>query len=297
MKSSRKKLIKPFAFVLAFALVAGACGGDDDKTESNAGGESSSSGVSADVEKVVKDSLEAENAKDGKAFVALYTDKGLGEYDSGSREEILSGKSENFGQEPLEIIKLSNTKVTGTKATTDINVAPEKYSSAQVVYLATFSLIKKDGDWLIDGFEFKGSPAPASDATVVDVKAQEYAFSLSEPNAPANVAFAFENMGKEQHEMTLFRGPDGTDVSTAKAALEKVDGSELKDLPDGYEADHVSFTEAGEKVDVSFAKPLKAGTYFMVCYIPQGGFGDEGPVNPDGKPHVQLGMISALTVK
>lgn len=289
----RFRLTRLVALVLSLSLVFAACGGDDDKTDS-AGG--ASSGASADVEQVVRKSLEAENDKDGDAFVELFTDKGLEEYDSGTREEITSGKSENFGQEQLEIIEQSGTKVTGTKATTDIHVAPAEFEVAQVLYLATFSLIKKGDEWLIDGFEFKGSPAPEDDTAVVDVKAQEYAFAVSDAEGPGDVAFAFQNVGKEQHELVVVKGPDGTDVTEAKAALENVDGQSLE-FPDGYAGDHASFVDLGQKVDVTFGKALEKGTYFMVCFIPEGGFGDEGPVNPEGKPHVQLGMISPFTVE
>ena len=289
--NNRLRLTRRVALVLSLSLVFAACGGDDDKTDTASGG------ASADVEHVVRKSVEAENDKDGDAFVALFTDKGLEEYDSGTREEITSGTSENFGQEQLEILKQSDTKVTGTKATSDIQVAPEEFEVAQVVYFATFTLIKKGDEWLIDGFEFKGSPAPEKDATVVDVKGQEYSFALSGADAPSDVAFSFENIGKEQHELVLVKAPDGKNVTEAKAALENVDGESLENFPDGYAGDHVSFADIGQKVDVTFGKALEKGTYFMVCFIPQGGFGDEGPVNPEGKPHVQLGMISPFTVK
>lgn len=132
---------------------------------------------------------------------------------------------------------------------------------------------------------------------MVDIKAQEYAFVLGAAEAPTDVAFTFDNIGKEQHELTLYKGPDGTDIETAKAALENVDGSEFDNIPDGYQVDHLSFAEAGEKVGVTFAEELKPGTYFFACYIPEGGFGEEGPVNPAGKPHIQLGMFSTFTVK
>lgn len=297
--TKRLGLTRRIALVLSLALVMGACGGDDDSTSSGSasGSGDATSGSAADVERVVREALEAENDGDGKAFVALFTDKGLEEYDSGTREEISSGESENFGQEKLELIDLSNTEVDGEGATTDVEVAPEEFSVAQVLFLATFSLVQEGDEWLIDGFEFKGSPAPGDDATVLDVKAQDYAFAVSDAEAPGDVAFTFQNVGKEQHEMTLFRAPDGTDLAKAKAALETLDGQELEDLPDGYEADHVSFVEVDQKVDVAFAEPLEEGTYFMVCYIPQGGFGEEGPVNPEGKPHVALGMIAPLTIE
>ena len=61
---------------------------------------------------------------------------------------------------------------------------------------------------------------------------------------------------------------------------------------------HIGFAEVDQPAaDITFADPLEPGTYVLACYIPQGGFGDEGPVNPDGRPHIQLGMIHLLTVE
>lgn len=285
MKRQPFRGVRLVAIPLALALVAGACGGD------------SGSDASSDVEKTVRSSLEAENTKDVDAFLALWTDKGLESYDQGSRAELKSGKSEGFGENKLELLEFNDTKITGTKATTVVDVAPMEFKVAKVLYRATFTLIEKDEKWLIDGFDFKGSPPPADGTEVVTIKAQDFAFLLDKTEAPTDVAFRFENVGKEQHELTLYKGPDGVDIKTAKAALENVDGSELKDIPSGYVVDHISFADVGQKLDVTFAEELKPGTYILACYIPQGGFGDDGPVNPDGTPHIKLGMINTLTIK
>ncbi|HVE94674.1 MAG TPA: hypothetical protein VNB24_07110 [Acidimicrobiales bacterium] len=287
MNSQRSRIV---ALPLALALLAGACGGDSET-------KGSGSGASADVEKTVRASLEAENEKDVDAFLALWTDKGLESYDQGSREDIKSGKSPGFGENKLELLEFSDTKATGTKATTVVDVAPTEFKVAKPLYRATFALIEKNDKWLIDGFDFKGSP-PAPDGTkVIDIKAQDYAFLLGTTEVSGDVAFKFDNVGKEQHELTMYKGPDGVDIKTAKAALENVDGSELKDIPDGYKVDHISFADVGQKLDVTFAEKLKPGTYVLACYIPQGGFGDDGPVNPEGAPHIKLGMINTLTIK
>lgn len=58
---------------------------------------------------------------------------------------------------------------------------------------------------------------------------------------------------------------------------------------------HVSFVEVGQTQNVTFAEPLPSDV--LACSIPQGGFGDEGPVDPEGEPHVKLGMINLLTVE
>lgn len=285
------KLSRAAAAGMAVALLVGACGGDSDT------GSSSGSGASADVEQTVQASIDAENAKDVDKFLALWTDKGLEGYDAGTRAELKSGEAEGFGENDVEVLKFADTKVDGAKASTVVDVAPTEFKAAKALFRATFALVKKGDAWLIDGFDFKGSPPAPDGATVIDIKAQDYAFAMDTTSAPGDVAFTFENVGKEQHELTFFKGPDGVGLAAAKAALENVDGSELKDLPAGYTADHLSFADIGDKMDVTFAEDLKAGTYILACYIPEGGFGDEGPVNPEGTPHIKLGMINLLTIK
>jgi hypothetical protein len=277
--------------VLLFLL--GACGGDSSQKKSE--GAPGGGGEVKAVEDTVRQSIEAEDAKDAGKFLALWTDKGLEDFDSGTREEIEKGDSD-LGSDPVELIGLSNTKVDGDKATTTARATPRTFQVAKVLYQADFSLIKKDGKWLIDGFNFVGSPPAESGTPVVGIKAVEYGFTLDKAEFGGNTAFKFTNGGKQQHELTLFKGPDGVDIGTAKTALENVDGGELNNVPAGYKVDHVSFTEPGDSVDVAFAEPLAAGTYIIACYIPDGGFGENGPVNPEGKPHIQLGMINKFTV-
>jgi hypothetical protein len=271
-----------------------ACG-DDDDTDTASGGASADATEFLDV---VKASLEAENAKDTDAFLALWTDKGLEEYDVGSRQELEAGESENFGSEKIDVRRYGTPEVDGDTASVEVDATVGEHGFVMPLYRVVFSGVNQGEAWKLDGFEFKGGPPPADDATVVALKAMDYAFQLSEATVPpGEVAFDFSNAGKEQHELTMFKAPDGVALDDAKATLENVDGSELEDIPDGYEAAHVGFLEVDQNQSVAFAEPLAAGTYVLACYIPQGGFGDEGPVNPEGKPHIQLGMINLLTVE
>ncbi|MEY2398068.1 MAG: hypothetical protein QOJ00_1242 [Actinomycetota bacterium] len=258
-------------------------------------------GGGADAEKsvvhTVRASIQAENAKNADAFLRLWTDRGLARYDSGTRNEIANGTADGFGQDRVDILKVVRTTLSeGNKASVRVDAAPRDFHVARVVYRVQFDLIKRKGRWLIDGFAFNGSPSAIAGAEIVDIKAQEYSFALSKPTTGSDVGFTFENVGKEQHELTLFKAPDATTLDVALAAVENVDGDTLQNLPAGYTADHLSFADLGQKLRVSFAQPLAKGTYVMACFLPQGGFGKNGPNNPNGKPHVQLGMINLLTV-
>ena len=281
--------------VLSSAVGLAACGDDDDTEETSGSGGSTEANAFLDV---VRASIAAENAKDAKAFLALWTDEGLEEYDVGSREDVLAGKSENFGTDKIEVTRYGTPEVEGDRATVDVEAVVGKRNFATPIYQVALEGVRQDGEWLLNGFEFKGGPPPGDDATVIDVTAIDYAFQLSDASPSAGkIAFEFTNKGKEQHELAMFKAPAGVTLDKAKADLENVDGSELEELPAGYEAAHVSFVEVDQSQNVTFADELAAGSYVLACYIPQGGFGDEGPVNPDGKPHIQLGMINILTVE
>ncbi|CAN5788212.1 hypothetical protein BH23ACT12_BH23ACT12_11150 [soil metagenome] len=178
-----------------------------------------------------------------------------------------------------------------------VDVLSGEHKVANPVFRVKFAAVEQDGEWLLDGFEFIGSPPPAPGTPILKVDAADYAFALDKQQVAGNVAFRFSNVGNEPHEIALFKGPSGTDVATAKTALENVNGDEFDNVPAGYEVDHISFAPPGMAQDITFAEPLAAGDYFLVCYLPQGGFTDEGePVNPQGQPHVKLGMINKFTV-
>lgn len=277
-------------------LVLAACGGGDEDSGGDASGTAAASGNEA-IEEVVRNAFEAEADKDGEAFAALFTDKGLEAYDVGSREEIESGEAEGFGLDPVTVLAFSETEVEGDEGSTSVDVQSGENKIAKPIFRVKFTAVQEDEEWLLDGFEFIGSPPPASGTPILKVDAADYAFALDKQEVPGNVAFRFSNIGKEPHEIALFKGPAGTDLATARTALENVNGDELDNVPAGYEADHVAFAPPGESQDLVFAEPLAAGDYFLVCYIPQGGFTDEGePVNPEGSPHVKLGMINKFTV-
>lgn len=277
------------AWLLAGALVIvlfGGCANDGAPNE--------------EVEDVVRASVRAENTKDIDAFLALWTDKGLKAYDVGSRKELADEKSEQaegFGEEQFRIVQFASTDVREGKATTSLDLTATKGHFAHALYRLQFELATKDGNWMLDGFKFVGSPPASKGTEVLDIKALEYGFVLRKGRSSGDITIKFSNIGKQQHELTFFEGPDGVNIKTAKKALENLDGGTLDNLPKGYKADHLSFSEPGESLDVTFAEPLASGTYVFACYVPDGGFNDKGPVNPKGKPHIQLGMINTLTVE
>ena len=98
--------------------------------------------------------------------------------------------------------------------------APEEFQAVRVLYQANFSLVKEDGEWLIDGFNFDGSPPPEVGTPVVGIDAVEFGFILDTPDFGRDAAFKLTNAGKQQHELVIYKGPDNGDIGTAKTALE-----------------------------------------------------------------------------
>lgn len=246
---------------------------------------------------VLKASAKAENAKDAKTFLKLWTDKGLSAYDVGSRRDIAAGKSDNFGADPGTVVRYGEPVITAETATVDIEATVGTSRFAQPIYLVSFKGLKQNGKWLLDGFEFKGSPPPPAGTDVVQVTSLNFAFSLNKTTAKRNVAFHFVNKTTEAHEMTFFKTPTGGTLAQAKKALENVDGHELKVIPAGYQVNHIGYAEPGQTNDITFAAPRIAGDYAIVCLIPRGGMDDHGnPKDPKAIPHVKLGMISLLHV-
>ena len=274
--------------VVGLAMLGLSACGDDD-----------ASGGGASLEDQVRASVGAENAGDADAFLDLWTDDGLAEYDSGTREEIASGESENFGISRLNLIEVGEAEIDGDegRVVVDATVEEDPKPFVQTVFRVAFKGIRTGETWKLNGFEFVGSPPPSDEAEVVAVTAVEYAFQLDRTTVPAGeVGFRFVNEGEEPHEITLYRASGEVSADEATAALGEVDGGDFSGLPDGYEVAHIGFAEPGQPAsDISFSEDLKAGNYVLTCYIPQGSTGDEG--EGDGIPHIQLGMLSLLTVE
>jgi len=121
------------------------------------------------------------------------------------------------------------------------------------------------------------------DLQAVNIKAIEYAFADAPTTLDAGrVSFALENAGVEEHEMVLFRRNDGVTES-----LEQI--MELGEEEIFSKLTFTGVTFGGPGSTNYTAMDLEPGTYFLLCFIPQGG-GEDGP------PHFMGGMQHTLTV-
>lgn len=248
------------------------------------------------VEDAVRVAIEAQNERDVDTFLEYWTDKGLSEYDVGSRADLKGGRVADFGREEILIQRFSNTRIVGEHATTTVDAVRGRHRNAAPVSRVAFGLVEQEGGWLIDGFRFiGGTPAPEG-TTVIDVDGREYSYELERGEVPRRVAFKFRNRGKEPHEISLIKGPDDLTLERAREDLRDFDG-DPSNVPEGYEIDHVAFAEPGQSIDTTFSRPLPAGAYVLACYIPKGGFDDEGESDPDAPSHFDEGMGAILGVR
>ena len=275
-----QRRFRRLAVGLASLLVLGACGGGSSNAEKQ-------------VQDVVRGFNRAEHAKDGKTFVTYFTDKGLEAWGSGSREEIAAGHSD-VGEDRVDIVGFPATKVSGDRAIVTVDA-----KSGIAVFRVKFPMVRQGGRWLVNGQQFIGSPPAPKGTKIFDVKAAEYRYEFNAAHVSSpRFEIRFRNTGKEQHEITLFRFPAGTSVDEARTALQGVHGDKLDNVPAPYQlVGHVTFAEPGKTENTLLSRALGAGHYAFVCFIPEGGVTDHGPINPNGRPHIQLGMIADFTVK
>lgn len=248
------------------------------------------------VEDSVRVAVEAENERDVDTFLEYWTDKGLSEYDVGSRADLKAGKVANFGRERILIQRFTRTRIVGENAMTTVDAVRGMHQNAAPVSRVAFALVRREGTWLIDGFKFVGgTPAPEG-TEVIDIEGGEYSYELEEDEVPRRVAFKFRNAGQEPHEISLIKGPDDVTLDRAKEELTEFDG-DPENVPDGYELDHVAFADPGATINATFSRPLPSGVYVLACYIPKGGFDEEGESDPEAQSHFELGMVAILGVR
>jgi len=117
-------------------------------------------------------------------------------------------------------------------------------------------------------------------ATRVDVTATEYAFDF-EATAAGPTSFVMTNEGEESHLMAISRLAEGATLEQALAAEDPEAAGLLDESFTDLESD---VANPGEEVVLT--GDLEAGTYAMICYLP----------NEEGEPHLMLGMAKEFTV-
>jgi hypothetical protein len=272
-------LIAPLLLIGCLA----ACGDDGDGSNDE-----------AEIKTTVTDVLDAEGDGDAERLVAHFTDDGLQALYGSTREEILA-PDYGLGEDGAGKLRKVTIKIDGDKA-----VATSDVQFGHGLMRVPLDLVREDDAWLVDGVgSFDAPPAPAG-VPDVNVEAVDYGFEADTSKFESGLfRISFHNGGKEAHEMALFRVPTGTAAKDGAAAIATVHGDSYDNVPAGYEAvDHITYADPGDDGAYLFADRLEAGDYAFVCLIPAGGFDPEThePIDPNGTPHVALGMYAPFTV-
>jgi hypothetical protein len=134
-----------------------------------------------------------------------------------------------------------------------------------------------------------GASAPAAGAATsnkLTITAGEYVYKVSGAPKPGYVEIEFKNPGVEYHVMGIAQVKPKTTVKQLKTALLSDDESAGEEfLVDGDVVGTPGFL--GPDQSTTTIANLPAGRYGLFCFIPA----------PDGKSHVEHGMVKMLDVK
>jgi len=253
--------------LVASAALGGACKSGDNGNDKKA------------VEDAVRAMFAAYTEKDVDGFIAAFTDKGLAELFSVSEEQVADVKAqlpEFIGQVALVLRGFSNTEVTGDKATTE-----GETESEGVIAVDRLTLMKDGDAWKIDGYEgYAASPEIPGGYTTVEMSVNEFAFGfIRNEVSTGKIAFHVTNVGKQTHEVPLFKLPEGFDLDQAIQTQAK-SGQGF-----GGDLEIVGRVEIkpGTETNMVFLNELEPGKYALVCFFPD-------TEDPDQTPHALKGM-------
>lgn len=273
----------------ALAIGASACGGGASTSSKTSTAVAASAAADTQaVESIVRQSIDGYNAKDPQKFTAAWTQKGLSELFAVAPSEVDAlVQSPDFknqlGDPPLTVGGLKNTSVSGDTGSTELTISGQ---GALEIDKLTF---KRDGGaWKIDGADdYAVSPDVPAGYKTVTMPVQEFAFGLdTSAVAKGNMAFEVQNVGKQDHEAMLLKVGAGVDLG---AALQSAVDSGTEELPTGVEMVAQIVIKPGRTINMVLEKPLDAGRYAFVCFLPD--------TAGDGAPHVTKGMKSEFTLR
>lgn len=272
-----------FAALLVAAAVLAACGGS--------GGDGPQSGPSptsvavVEVQGVFREFIDSWNREDADAFLALWTDEGLvsslGDEDA-SAEQVADDVRRFIGSFALGNASFLETSVDGDTAKLDVQFTVQTEYTRSI-----FTLVRRDGAWLIDGEEANLDIRVPAGAKRLDVVMNEFSFEADTSGLTSTagvVAITARNVGRREHEMGVVRVDEGVDLLQALRS-EPVAGAD----PPGLTFVGGGPIDATGVIVFAFSE-FTPGRYAFVCMLPDT---NEGP---DGTPHALKGMVREFTI-
>jgi hypothetical protein len=278
-----------------FAFVA--CNDDDDEEGDGGDGEPSAEEI-AEIEEIVTAILSTDPTDQAQVdfWLAHMSDDLVQNFFGFTKDECAASAEECIG-EPTEEASFEGTTVTGDTAQTTATTEDGPF---------TFRLTSEEDTWVVSEIRFGPAEVPEG-VTGIDVELSEYAFGFNASEIEdGNIAFPFENVGEEAHELIVLQtneefdlntviaafsggdeGEDGGEEAASPSPSEEEEGAPEEELPPGV--DNIFFGgiagPGGGGIAV-FPEPLAPGTYTMICMFP----------DPEGTSHAELGMVSDFEV-
>ena len=276
--------------LLATSLLLTACSDDDSGDDAPSGATPSaqtpapsSSNDEQAVETSIRNVVAAFNNGNAEEFLKYWTDKGLEDEFGVTPDFVRQNAADFFADTPPGGLRLGDFKsadVDGNNATAEFNLV-----FAQTLAPQEYSLVKQNNVWKIDQTE-PGEIDVPSGTTAVPLELEEFAFNFDEADIEdGDIAFQVTNSGEQPHEVVILSVPDGFTVETLLS-------EQSQDLPPGVE--FVGFLNPigpNESSNMVFEEPLAAGSYMMICFLPDTSQGEDGP------PHAIEGMVAEFQVQ
>ncbi len=134
------------------------------------------------------------------------------------------------------------------------------------------------------------SVAGAASSNTLDVKASEYKYKVSGAPKAGWVKIGFDNVGVENHMLSIVELKKGVTVAQLKKAASSNDDTAFQKIaaPDATQNGPSGTPDIlGPKQQTATITQLPAGHYGMLCFVPA----------PDGTPHFMKGMIKTFDVE
>lgn len=242
--------MRTLALVLA-AVLAGGCAWTEKDEEERAG----------DVHEAVRVTIAAYNGKNVERYLDGWTDRGFARTFGVGKDEADEVPPSLNGLHSFEESRARLGAFSGTQVTDDAAQTSVRLTELHVVRLLRLSLVREDGDWLLDGAADVTVP-PTPDA--IEVELREYAIRV-DSTAPEDATFSVRNTGRQPHQLLLlYLRPSGREDSLGR----------IKRISPGATATLVT-------------RNLPAGRYALVCNLPA----------VDGTPHASKGMRAVFAVR
>lgn len=172
----------------------------------------------------------------------------------------------------------------GTTGSASVNLDPGQY--AFICFFPGADGIPHFAKGMIAPLTVTGTAAsgtlPAGDAKLT---LKDFSFDLKELSAGKHTV-SVTNNGPQAHEAGIVKLNDGVTVESAIKALSAPPAPSAPPSPPPW-TDTGGMAAIAPNTTATFDVDLPAGNYAFVCFVPDA---------TTGKPHVQLGMIGALTI-